>query len=301
LTLRPTSSRRLGEEPEDGFDEYAATPIVGITAGQWDTLATGMGYPLDQGPDDLLSLTYESEPFEEPLEVGGSPEAHLDVERVDLEGPFDLVVKLVDVTPDGRAELVATGWARTDGRPTNVSLCATAWALGRGHRLRLSVACADFPRVWPDSRNPRLRLHRRDSAVRIPIVPKGIGRPIEVPRPLPVAPAERAPWSSGGTSSWTTEHDVANNGLAVTLASSSTVRLPEGGTLEIRQHSTARVEEPHPEGATVEGTTTIVIEFPGSERVEVEARSRAWRTRSLYHGRVAVDGRQMLDRSWRNF
>ena len=79
------------------------------------------------------------------------------------------------------------------------------------------------------------------------------------------------------------------------------MRLPDGGTFALRQRATARVDAAHPERAGVEGEVLFEIEFPGGECVEVVSRSRAWRDRTLYDGRVTVDGRVVLDRSWRNF
>jgi len=299
--LHPAGGGLLSDRRTDGADEYAATPVVGAAGGQWDTLASGMGYPLDQGPDDLLSLTYTTPPLEAPMELAGSPEAVLEVERVEGDGPFDLVAKLVDVAPDGSAELITTGWARGTGGTTTIPLWATAWALAPGHRLRLSISCADFPRTWPDPTSPRLRIGRGASALRLPAVPDGIGEPVDPPRPTPVPPSERFPWTLGGSPSWTIEHDIAHDAVAVTLGGGETMALPEGGTLALRQRSTARVEAGHPEGASVDGEVTIEIAFPGGERVEVLSRSRAWRDRNLYNGRVTLDGRTLLDRSWRNF
>jgi putative CocE/NonD family hydrolase len=180
-TLRPSAGGLLADEPSDGADEYLATPVVGVTSGQWDAMATAMGYPLDQGPDDTLSLTYTTAPLEAPLELAGSPEAVLDVERVDLGAPFDLVVKLVDVAPDGRAELVTSGWTRGGGTAT-ARLWATAWALDVGHRLRLSLSCADFPRTWPAATNARIRVAHAGSLLRLPVVPGGIGERVEPAR-----------------------------------------------------------------------------------------------------------------------
>lgn len=301
LTFHPASQGRLVSEADEGTDEYPATALVGVTGGQWDTLGTGMGYPLDQGPDDRRSLTYTSAPLADALEIGGRPEVFLDVERVEGAGPFDLVVKLVDVAPDGSAELVTTGWRRCAGGATSVELWATAWAFAAGHRVRLSVACADFPRIWPDPSRPTIRLARAGCSLRLPAVHAGIGEPFDPPRPAPVAAADRFPWTISGAPAWTIEQDLAHDGVAVTLGGGETMRLPEGGTLALRQQATARVEAAHPERAAVEGEVTIEIELPGGERATIESRSRAWRDRTLYHGRVEVDGRTLLDRSWRNF
>lgn len=291
----------LGDTLADGFDDYIATPVVGTTGGQWDTLATGMGYPLDQRPDELLSLRYTTEPFDDVTEIAGSPEVVLDVRRSDGERPFDLVAKLVDVAPDGRSELVTSGWARSPGGPTTIGLWATAWSFARGHRLRLLVSCADFPRTWPDPTSPRLRLHWRDSRLMLPLVPGGIGAAVEPRRPEFVAAPERFPWTLGGSPSWTIEQDLAHDGVSVTLGGGETMTLPEGGSLAVNQRAVAHVEAAHPEGASVEAEVTIAIRFPGGDMVDVEVESRAWRDRILYKGRVTIGERPLLDRSWRNF
>jgi putative CocE/NonD family hydrolase len=296
--LHPQRGGRLGDRPGDGADEYDATPVVGITAGQWDAMATGMGYPLDHGRDDLLSLTYTSAPVATTLELAGSPEAGLDVERLDCNDQFDLVAKLVDVSPGGRAELITSGWARARTGVTTVKLWATAWAVAPGHRLRLSVACADFPRTWPNVPSPRIRVRHAGSALRLPVVPGGIGEPLEPPRPEAVAATERFPWTLGGEPSWTMEHDLVHDAVAVTLGGGETIQLPEGGTLVLHQHATAQVAAAHPEGASVVAGTTIEITVPDGERVEVTTCGRAWRDRHRFEGKVTVDGRTLLEHTW---
>lgn len=299
--LRPGPAGRLGEQTGNGADEYAATPLVGSAGGQWDTQGTGMGYPLEQTPDDLLSLTYTTEPLGEPIELAGSPRALLAIDRLDGDEPFDLVAKLVDVAPDGRAELITTGWARGSSGETSVSLWATAWQLAPGHRLRLSISCADFPRVWPDPTAPRLRVKRAECTLHVPVSPDRLGQPVQPPRPTPAPRSERFPWTIEGAPSWTIEHDLANDGIAVTLGAGEKIRLPEGGTLTLSQQATARVRAAHPESASVEAAVTIQIAYPCGECVEVEAQSRSGRSTNVSEARVTLDGRVLLHRSWRNF
>ena len=297
--FRPAGGGALGAEPDDGSDEHAANPLVGSTGGQWDAMATGMGYPLDQGPDDVLSLTYTSAPFDAPLELAGSPTVVVDAVRIDGEGPFDLVAKLVDVAPDGGAELIASGWARTPGGPTTVRLWSTAWALAPGHRLRLSLSCADFPRTWPDPSSPRIRVARAGSSLHLSVASTRLGEPVEPPRPDAVPVADRFPWTVTGGPRWTIERDLANDAVTVTLGGGETMRLPEGGTLEIRQHAAAHASAAHAEGARVDASAAIDIVHPDGERVEVETRSSAWRDRNVYEGRVTLNGHPLLERTWR--
>src|SRR6185295_3770252 len=98
-----------------------------------------------------------------------------------------LAVKLCDVAPDGTSSLVVTGWlalravvdpvlaswadAAVDGAATDgelagravtveIPLWHTAYRFGAGHRIRLSIACADFPRLWPGEGTGHIDVHR---------------------------------------------------------------------------------------------------------------------------------------------
>jgi putative CocE/NonD family hydrolase len=301
--MYPVSGGALGTHQQlGGCDVYQATPLVGVCGGQWDAMATGMGYPLDQGPDDLLSLTYTSEPLEDRLELGGSPEAILHIERLDGTGPFSLVAKLVDVEPDGRAELITTGWLRvSSSRQVRIRLWATSYALARGHRLRLSVSAADFPRVWPDPTSPKLELDLGASELRLPVVPDDPEAGWEEPpRPPEVPPTDRFPWTLSGGPEWTRERDEAGDASSVTLGGGEVMRLPEGGTLSIRQRATASVAAAHPEGAALTAEAHIETRSADGELVEVEARSTMWRDHVVYQSRVLVEGVPLLVRTWTN-
>jgi putative CocE/NonD family hydrolase len=289
------------EQQEGGGDIYQGTPIVGVRGGQWDAMATGMGYPLDQGPDDVLSLTYTTESLEEGLELGGSPEAVLHVERLDAEEPYTLVAKLVDVEPDGRAELITSGWQLVAGTgQVRIRLWATSYRLALGHRLRLSVSAADFPRVWPDPASPEFELDLGASELRLPVVPEDpeVGWE-EPPRPSQVAPAERFPWTISGGREWRWERDEAGDAVAVTLGGGETMRLPEGGSLSIQQRAAASVAASHPEGALLSAEAEIETRAADGELVQVEARSRARRDGVVFHGRILVDGLPLFEQTWR--
>ena len=218
--------------------------------------------------------------------------------RVDADGPYDLVAKLVDVAPDDSAELISSGWARAQSGPTTIRLWSTAWALAPGHRLRLSISCADFPRTWPDPTSPRLEVDRSGSSLHVPVVRGSIGEPVEPPRPDAVPEAERFPWTISGAPTWTIERDLACDALAVTLGGRETMRLPEGGTLAIRQRATARVAAAHAEGARVDAEASIEIAFPDGEHVEVETRSTSWRNRNVYEGQVKLNGHKLIEHTW---
>src|SRR4029450_351813 len=90
-------------------------PTVGVMAGLWDPTGIGVGLPLDQGPDDVRSLTFTSEPLEQAVEITGSPDATVYAALEEGED-VNLVVKLCDVSPDGHSSLITTGWRKGSHR-----------------------------------------------------------------------------------------------------------------------------------------------------------------------------------------
>ena len=65
------------------------------------------GLARDLRPDEALSLTYTSDPLDEPIDIIGLPEAILFVSST---APVAyVVVRLTDVAPDGTSSHVTTG------------------------------------------------------------------------------------------------------------------------------------------------------------------------------------------------
>ncbi len=166
-TASPATADLTGDAPHDEpvdlflYDPRHPVPSVGgATLNQSGTPGWNSG-PWDQrrveGRDDVLVFT--SEPLARPLEVIGTVEATLFVSSSALD--TDITAKLVDVHPDGRAEILADGILRLryreslaapvplePGRVYEVTILvgATANRFGAGHRIRLDVSSSNFPR-----------------------------------------------------------------------------------------------------------------------------------------------------------
>ena len=106
--------------------------------------------PVDRRPlevrDDLL--VYTSEPLRRELTIVGVVRAK--VRFASSAGRADLVVKLVDVHPGGRALGVVDSVRRVDltpGKPKQVDVVvgSTAMTFKRGHRIRVEIASSDWP------------------------------------------------------------------------------------------------------------------------------------------------------------
>src|SRR5260370_36651976 len=184
------AKQSLGLDPagDDSSERYEARPSVGTLAGLWDPTALGIGLPLDQNADDLASIAFTSAPQQAELELSGSPRAVIKIPRQSGDH-VNLVVKLYDIAPDGRSSLISTGWLKAAYRNSletlepvpigqviamTVPMVATSYMVARRHRIRVSISCADFPRIFPTRTNPLTRLYsggRRGSPVMSPIVP----------------------------------------------------------------------------------------------------------------------------------
>jgi predicted acyl esterase len=98
-----------------------------------------------QGRDDVLTFT--SEALAAPLDLAGPVTAELALESTCAS--MHAYVKLLDISPDGAARMLVRGQAHVDsaayGIRASVDLSHTGYRVLPGHRLRLHVACSDFP------------------------------------------------------------------------------------------------------------------------------------------------------------
>jgi putative CocE/NonD family hydrolase len=104
-------------------------------------------------------LTYDTQPLSETMELTGPVTVTLYASSTAPE--TDFTAALVDVFPDGYAQLIQEGILRTsfresDTQPTpiepgriyqyEIDLWATSYVAQRGHRIRVEVSSSNFPR-----------------------------------------------------------------------------------------------------------------------------------------------------------
>jgi hypothetical protein len=136
-----------------------------MTGGEWCPFGTGgrgPEFPGDQREDDERSLTYDSAPLPDRLEILGAPIVELEL-AVDRPTAF-IAVRLCDVAPDGTSVRASYGVLNLAHRRSHedlepmepgrrervrVQLNDTAWAFEAGHRLRVAVSTTYWPMVWP--------------------------------------------------------------------------------------------------------------------------------------------------------
>jgi putative CocE/NonD family hydrolase len=294
---------------------YRADPLVGLAAGIWDPFGTGSGWPEEQSGDDARSLTFTSDPLPEPLLIAGRPEADLRV-SLPADEETNLVARVSVVGPDERSTLITSGWLRvppaggddagSPPRKITVALGAAAFDVPAGSRVRLSVACADFPHIWPSPANPEISVATGpDTAceLRLPVRPAaGGGEPAAGgDEPASIAPPPPGPdpgWVSDGEPVYRVEQDKTTAESAVTFGIRSRLSPPSGADLRSQELFTARLRPGRPDGATVTGQVDIGVCLPAGERIQVAVRSTSHRRSSVIEASVVQDGATLLHRRW---
>lgn len=155
---------------------------LGLFAGKWCSYSAGPDLPYDQREEDGGALFFESEPFDQPLELLGEPELALSF-RVD-QPVAQVAARLSDVAPDGKATRITYGvynlnHYRGHNQPEalvpgqNYSLRIALNHLGHrltpGHRLRLSLSTSYWPLAWPAPKPVALSVITADTALGLPV------------------------------------------------------------------------------------------------------------------------------------
>jgi uncharacterized protein len=276
----PLVAERIGS---DG-GPWPSDPTVGAAGGLWG-IPSGAGQPLDQHDDDMRSLTFTGPPVDEPVRLIGTAS----VAVPGTEGR--LVVKLADVDPNGRSSLIAGG-IRADGAG-EVRLDPTAYEVPAGHRLRVVVSDAAFPRLWP-----AVAAGVADApeavTVRLPVVEVGVGKPAAPPEAGPADP-------SGVWLHHTPRREIRSEPrverVTVVLGDTYGVRVP--GTAAVIEADT-RLDATVQSGGSsrVRGEATLTARLSSGEAILVEVKLRLTPAGAEARGRVDIDGTTVVERDW---
>jgi putative CocE/NonD family hydrolase len=111
----------------------------------------GMGGPAPSGAFEQSAIEARADVavFTGPAltrDVVAGGEARVSVE-VEADGEVDLAVRLCDVHPDGRSFNVVDAVQRVRGGVVGLNLGSLLHTFRAGHRLRLQVACSNYPRL----------------------------------------------------------------------------------------------------------------------------------------------------------
>ena len=268
--------------PDDGADlvlsldelshdstSWSGPQWVGSHAPFWDR---GGFHANESTDDDRASMTFSTEPFEHTVEILGPPIVSA---WVTSDKPFGLLAaRLLAVGPDGKAHLICRAsrnlafpddlsepLAPQPGEPFRITLPlrATSAVIPSGWGLRLSLAGADFPVVWPPKGKFTLGIDPDRSRLILPVVgPRPDSRLLDIPAApeQPHAPVE----DTRSVGEWT----VTTDGAA------GLYRMIRGGT-ELQPDLTYTTDQwwtlsvDHYDPATMEAQTVSVVslERPG--------------------------------------
>jgi hypothetical protein len=304
-TLKPSADR------EEQGENYRADPTIGTAAGLWDPMGLGVGLPQDQSEDDLKSLAFTTEPLSDDIEISGAAQAVLHAALTEGEDA-NLVAKLCDVDPDGGSALITTGWLKASHRTSKakreklkngeayefkIPLWSTSYRVPKGHQIRLSVSCSDFPHLWPDRQKPELRVFfggKRASSVSLPAVPASN----EKLRGMEIRPPAATPPPSPRRPVWKIERDLVANAVAVTTGETNSIALPQGGSMNIEHTAIAKVREARPDTASIHGDTTMTIDLHDVGSIKVHTESLVTQTGLSLSGRVTMDDKLIFEKRW---
>lgn len=133
-----------------------------------------MAGPVDQRPNEARDdvLVWTSEELTDDVTVVGTITAELEVDST--ASTYDVIVKVCDVHADGRSLGIVDGVRRVSGRAgqltrVGVRVGSTAVTFLRGHRIRVTIASSDWPRLDVlDGADHVLRLG--GSAITFPVI-----------------------------------------------------------------------------------------------------------------------------------
>lgn len=299
---------QLGPEPSVDSDEIPIRGDVGSSA--WISCAGRLpwGQPTDQREDDALSLVHEW-PLEDELEILGHPVLSATITS-SVSVAF-LSAKLCDVFADGTSALVSRGVLNLTHRssstnpeplepgvPADVSieLDATSWVFEAGHRVRLSLAAADWPNVWPPPSPGTLRVDRGALELSLPVVDGP--PPIADPPAFTPSPGKEThgpePTGDQPPLVWRIEHDVLGRERRAVVAHGSSYDGEADSRVDERYEGAVGVSLADPGAAWARAKSRYVIRWPEADcaaEATLDLRSDA----GAYHVVVEVVAEELSD------
>ena len=172
---------------------------TGTQAGEFCIIWLGPEWPLDQRPDDALSLCFDQH-LENDLDMVGAAKIYLKLKSQTPQA--NLSMRLCDVAPNGESTRITYGIRNLCQRnsaefpealpmdewiETTITLDEIAYQIPKGHALRLSISSSYFPLIWPSAEKANLEFDLSQCWLELPILHTKLTQEISFP------PAESAP------------------------------------------------------------------------------------------------------------
>jgi putative hydrolase, CocE/NonD family len=310
-----------GDGGADGIDRYEHRPTTGTRSSlSWGSGGPPNGLARDLRPDESAGPTFTSDELTEAVEILGAPEVVL---HLAVSAPIaSAVVRLTDVAPDGTSYQVSAGvlnltHRRSSSDPSplvpgkveemRVAMRTAGYRFLPGHRIRVSIASAYWPVLWPSPYPATFDLHRgrtTPSRLILPVIPS-VGGPGDLPVPaFRTTPADVP--TLGGSSEddppvWRIEEDVLAGTTTVTIHDGGGLPLADGRHLYAAETLTLTASDRDPATATM--AADVVYRWREvANHIEIRARSQQTSTAADFDLQVDLevdlDGRRFFERSW---
>ena len=175
----------LDDQPEpEKLISRSSPQTTGLSAGDWYGFGAEGESPTDQREDDGKSLTFNSAPLTETVEILGSPEVELELA---VDRPVaNIIVRLNDVAPDGASSRVSWGALNLAHRNSHahpepvepgrryrvtVRLNDVGYAFAPGHVIRVAISTCYWPVIWPAPEPVCLTLFTGNGRLILPVRP----------------------------------------------------------------------------------------------------------------------------------
>jgi putative CocE/NonD family hydrolase len=205
LYLRPDHS--LAQRSHERRDLSIRSPqSQGKSAGEWMGAGCVGENPTDQRLDDGGALVFETAVLDREMSILGAAKLRLDISA---DAPVaQLVVRLSDVAPDEsvtRVSYQVLNLTHRDGHEfpaalvpghfyeVDVILNACGHRFLPGHQLRLSIATAYWPIIWPAPYPATLTIRTGESVLELPVRQSDAGPKVEFAPPVhgPLTPVTK--------------------------------------------------------------------------------------------------------------
>ena len=316
----PQDNHTLADQPSgDTVHRLRYVPTIGLEAGGpvmwWGDVAH------DQRPTDAFSLVYDSDPLENDTEILGMPKAIIKVSADATRANW--FVRVSDVAPDGTVTQVAgagfNGTHRNSAREPQalipgeefdleIEMHFTSWVFPAGHRIRFSVANAQWPMLWPTPypMTTSLRLGvNSGSHVSLPVIPPGKTstpdfQPIVTYPGMPGYEAIDVGNASGYGEISSIDRNPQTGEVTAVATNTGATKYP-WGTQTYRETIEHKTSDDHPENTSVKGTHRLEVTLPNRVvlwEAELDFSSDLENFYYRYVRRVSENGEAVREIEW---
>lgn len=291
-TLHLLPGHELGDKPAQLNESYRYDPTVGLDSigfDPWTGAVIEIG--LHNG-DDARSLHYTSAPLDADWDMTG--QGRLMASISGSMAAANLVAKLCDVDEAGRSRLVTMGWLPAQSGNMELALRSVSHVFRKGHRIRLSVALADFPRLWPTPQAGEIRVDR--ASIQLPWTPPQEPG-VATPRFPDMGPSLKSLAELHSSQAWRVGRELVEQTATLEASSPCRYRLRDGGTITYLHEYTATVSAAKPEAAAIISASEIIVERSAG-KVHVRTATHLTPTAYQVTAHIDKDGKTIYQKKW---